>query len=132
MSDLNQCGKSMCGMRQELLRLLAADSDISEISKIFGALHSNLERVNYTCELFEKCNLQMEFKEDRKCDERAVQLKEKGNAMFKIRKLKEAWQFYTNSIKQAETNGVNLSIAYANRSAVLFELNLPQQCITVS
>mgnify|MGYP005984036455 FL=1 len=83
-------------------------------------------------ELWKASKIGVEFQSGGKSDEEAVKFRERGNEMFKIKKLKEAWEFYTRSICYAEEESVNLGLAFANRSAVLFELNLHSQCLMVS
>lgn len=119
-------------IRQEFMRHLSQSSDVNKLSKEFSALNSNFERVDFVLPLLKDFESKNYFYEDKKCDQISIDLREKGNKCFKSKKLYEAWEFYTKSICHAENNSVNLSLAYANRSAVLYEMNLHKMCLKVS
>lgn len=54
-----------------------------------------------------------------------------GNQKY-IKKIpREAVELYTQSIANAKTNSREISLAYANRSAVLFEYKLYRECLEV-
>ncbi|XP_044252516.1 SET and MYND domain-containing protein 4-like [Tribolium madens] len=108
---------------------LSATDDVTSLSRRFDALNSNFERVNFVVELVKSAKINIELQKDVKSDEIATKFREQGNEMYKKKKLKEAWEFYTKSVCYAEENSVNLGLAYANRSAVLFELDLHKQCL---
>lgn len=52
--------------------------------------------------------------------------------MFKNRLATEAHEFYTKSVAFAVKGDDTLALAYANRSAVLFEKGLYEECLRVS
>ncbi|KAJ8935103.1 hypothetical protein NQ314_012999 [Rhamnusium bicolor] len=64
-----------------------------------------------------------------KNNELAGNFRQKGNAMFKVRKNREAVELYTRSIALAEDKSECLALAYANRSAVLFEKGFYEECL---
>ncbi|RZC33209.1 SET and MYND domain-containing protein 4 [Asbolus verrucosus] len=121
--------ENFAGIRRRLLRHLTANSDVTALSKRFGLLRENFERVDFVVDLLEDADVEIELRSDPKSDEVAAKLREQGNEMYKMKKVKEAWELYTKSISYAEEDGVNLALAYANRSAVLFEVNLHRQCL---
>lgn len=57
--------------------------------------------------------------------------RQKGNEKFKQRKAQECHEFYTKSVAHAESGSENLALAYANRSAILFDVGLYKQCLQV-
>jgi len=60
----------------------------------------------------------------------AQNLRELGNAQFALRNYVSCIKFYTNSILSCPADNKNeISIAYANRSAALFQLELYADCI---
>jgi hypothetical protein len=123
---------NLARQRTRLYMTLRARDQLTPCLEKFGALERNFERVDYVIKLTKDLNLHAVFQDDNKNDETAVKLREKGNDMFKVKKVKEAWELYTRSISYAEENSANLGIAYANRSAVLFEVNLHKECLMVS
>lgn len=58
--------------------------------------------------------------------------RQKGNEKFKQKKAQECHEFYTKSIALAESGSENLALAYANRSAILFDVGLYKECLHVS
>lgn len=60
---------------------------------------------------------------------KSVELREKGNDYFKANRLTEAHEIYTMSMAHAPTKSVELPMAYANRSAVLFKANWFSDCL---
>lgn len=63
-----------------------------------------------------------------KCDEKAANLRSEGNKLYQQSKFFEALLKYNESLCVGESHG-SLSLAYANRSAVFFELKLYEECI---
>lgn len=119
-------------LKQEFMRHLSENSNINELSKEFGALRTNFERVDFVLHLLENVEGKIYFYANKKCDKVAANLREEGNKCFKSKKLYEALELYTKSICYAEKNSIDLSLAYANRSAVLNEINLNNSCLEVS
>lgn len=57
-----------------------------------------------------------------KNDERSKKLRENGNKLYKEKKCNEALEAYTESIVYATPDGNEITLAYANRSAVLYTI----------
>ncbi|XP_053686795.1 SET and MYND domain-containing protein 4-like [Sabethes cyaneus] len=56
-----------------------------------------------------------------KSNERAIEVRQKGNELYLARKYQAALEKYNESICWSETGSIHLGIGYANRSAVQFE-----------
>lgn len=128
---VSESRQNFANLREQFLRHLSSYGNITDLSNKFGALNSNFERVNFVEDLLKSAKIEPEFQKDSKSDETAIKYRNQGNEMYQKKKLKEAWEYYTRSICFAETKSANLGLAYANRSAVLFELNLHKQCLMV-
>ncbi|XP_053681646.1 SET and MYND domain-containing protein 4-like [Sabethes cyaneus] len=59
--------------------------------------------------------------ERQKSNERAIEVRQKGNKLYRMRNFQEALEKYNESICLAETDSPHLAIGYGNRSAVYFE-----------
>lgn len=101
----------------------------------FMGLETNKERMNFALEYLAKTeqkeDLQLKLITKGKNDEEALKEREKGNHLFVKGKFYEALEFYTRSLATAKSE-LFLSLAYANRSAVLFKLGFYEECIIVS
>lgn len=64
-----------------------------------------------------------------KSDTMSVELKKEGNELYKERKFKEALLKYNASLCYSDNDSENLGIAYANRSAVCFEMKKYVECL---
>lgn len=60
-------------------------------------------------------------KEISKADDMSKQYREEGNKEYKARHFGKAVRLYTKAIQYATPSGEALPLAYANRSAVLFQ-----------
>jgi hypothetical protein len=97
--------------------------------KKFGALKTHLDRMNFVFTDLKK--LDWLFKRDKKTDAAAVEHRKKGNIFYQLDDYRNALNCYTASIMTAKSVEV-LALAYGNRSAALFKLNLYRECLTVS
>ncbi|CAG9832959.1 unnamed protein product [Diabrotica balteata] len=114
---------------QDLLKTIQQNDEVDNVSKQFSKIITNRERVEFVSELLKKYEVSCEFVKDKKCDKVSVNLREQGNQKFKGKLLQEALELYTQSLANAEENSENFSKALANRSAVLFELELYEECL---
>ncbi|KAJ8923033.1 hypothetical protein NQ315_001581 [Exocentrus adspersus] len=101
------------GIVAELLRLLGTKRRVAEVSKEFSTKRTNAERARFAYRLLEAHEL----------------LPALGNEMFKAKKNGEAIKLYTHSVALAQEGAENLALAYANRSAVLFEERFYEECL---
>ncbi|CAH1376373.1 unnamed protein product [Tenebrio molitor] len=95
--------------------------------KKFGALKTHLDRMNFVFTDLKK--LDWLFKRDEKTDAAAVEHRKKGNIFYQLDDYRNALDCYTASIMTAKSVEV-LALAYGNRSAALFKLNLYRECLT--
>lgn len=68
---------------------------------------------------------------DTKSDKKAEGFRNKGNAFYANNQFLQAIESYNQSLCYAEWNGdlYNLSVGFANRSAVFFKLKLYKECL---
>lgn len=126
----NQVGcfqRSMNDMDRLVSRLvahLAADSGTTrrDVARRVEKVRNLLENLGLLPKLVECC----------KDECRSENMRFRGNESFKRRRLTEALEFYTKSVGFGGLLGTNLALAYANRSAVLCELKLYEECLKVS
>ncbi|EDW10235.1 SET and MYND domain-containing protein 4 [Drosophila mojavensis] len=109
---------------------------IGIISGKFNELKENHSKVNFVehalidFKYMEKIFLNVTLRES-KCNKRSVEFRMLGNEQFSLknRKYFQALELYNKSICYAEPNSENLSIGYANRSAVFFEWKRYRECL---
>ncbi|XP_060523174.1 SET and MYND domain-containing protein 4-like [Cylas formicarius] len=124
--DTNKDGRDIS---QRLLRRLVERSEVTTVSETFAALETNSDRVNLALDLLKENAVFPQFLVDGKSSELSVEYRQKGNQAFKRKLSVEALEFYTKSILFSPGSSENLALAYANRSAVLFENRLYEECI---
>lgn len=115
---------------ERLLRHISAQQ-LLIISKQFSVLKTNAKRVDFAYRLLDDYHLLPALVQDLKNNELAAKVRQKGNEMFKVKKNREAIEFYTQSVALAEYGSEYLALAYANRSAVLFEKGFYRECLKV-
>lgn len=115
-----------------LLRHLQNDGRNLQLSIDFSALKSNYERVNLAYSALDGYNLLPGILNDMKNDEKADEFRQKGNLLYKEKKISDAIEMYTKSVAYACNESEKLALAYGNRSAALFELGLFKECLQVS
>jgi SET and MYND domain-containing protein 4 len=64
-----------------------------------------------------------------KSNEKSVALRTEGNALYSQRKFHDALVKYNESLCWAEPGSENIGLAYANRSAIYFEMKLFERCL---
>ncbi|KAG5675897.1 hypothetical protein PVAND_005757 [Polypedilum vanderplanki] len=65
-----------------------------------------------------------------KSNEKSIIFRQEGNEFYKKREFLSALLKYNQSLCYAEKNSENLAHAYANRSAVYFEMKLYEKCLS--
>ncbi|KAL1494383.1 hypothetical protein ABEB36_009990 [Hypothenemus hampei] len=115
-------------MADKLIRSLTEKGTILSTSIRMAKLTTNKERVDLAYDLLAENLLLPHLSVDVKSDVKSQEFREKGNEMFKEKKFREAHEFYTKSLVYANSN-IELSLAFANRSAVLFHKKLYVECL---
>lgn len=64
-----------------------------------------------------------------KDDDKSKELREKGNDLYKCKRFDDALEAYTESVVYATEDGEEMTLAYANRSAVLYSMNEFENCL---
>ena len=111
---------------------LKQTGNLKEISTQFGLLRSDEERISFGLSLacvHDVITVKPCFKPKSALE--SVNLRSKGNKLFQQKCYHEALEVYSCSILNApiESHGHELSLALANRSAVLFHLREHRQCL---
>jgi len=65
----------------------------------------------------------------KKCSEKSAKLRSEGNKLYAEKKFFDALIKYNESLCYVEPGSENLGFAYANRSAVYFEVKLYSKCL---
>lgn len=126
------CSSSPEAVLKTLIRHLSESSAIQSTSKRFACLDSNVERVQFVSGLLERFELWPQVRAGcLKSDEHSAEFREMGNRAFKGKKDGEALDMYTQSVAFAVEGSEALGLAFANRSAVLFERKLYRECLQV-
>lgn len=107
---------------------------LKEISSQFGQLRSDEERIAFGLSL--GCVHDVMIVEPSftpKSETESTKLRNEGNKLFQKNRYHEALGVYSRSILNApfESNGRELSLAFANSSAVLFHLKEYSECLKV-
>lgn len=111
---------------------LSVSGEVSISSERFAGLMTNLERVKFAAEYLEKFGLWPRVSAGcLRSDELSVRYREDGNRAFKGKRDGEALEMYTKSIAFAKSGSEAMGLAFANRSAVLFERKLYRECLEV-
>ncbi|CAH1154670.1 unnamed protein product [Phaedon cochleariae] len=126
MTDTN---RNVVDAFKDLLRHLADDRRYEDATQQFSLLKTNGDRVQFVHGLLDGYMLFPAFLTDKKSDAIAFALRQRGNEMFKRRNNKLALDLYTESLCYAEKESENKSLAFANRSAVLFEKEMYTECL---
>lgn len=124
-------GATVDNIITRLLEHLTASSEIRLVSKKFSSSTRDSERVNFVYELLKLRCLVPAYRNATKSDQLSASFRQDGNSLFKSKKDQCAVEMYTKSALYAEEKE-NLALAYANRSAVLFEHGFYRECLIVS
>lgn len=130
-TNTNMCS-NINNIHQDLLCHLEVDRRSVDVSTQFSALNTNTKRIDFVYTIIEDYDLYPAFIHDLKYDEDAIKLRQEGNLMFKHKKITEAIELYSRSALNAICNSEQLALAYANRSAALFEIGCFEECLEVS
>lgn len=125
-------GYHVDGFYRDLVRHLEDNGSSVAVSKKFSTLLNNADRVTFVLRLLDDYQLLRVPTEDSKNDELAEEYKRQGNEYYRKKKIKEAIECYTNSIAYAKEKSEVLALAFANRSAALFEKKFYEDCLKVS
>lgn len=114
----------------KLKEVLRSDGRIKDVSLEFSKIVDNAERIKYLEKLLnetkiiaDKGKLKME-----KSNKISEIYRDKGNKAYSKKEFIDSLIQYNQSLCFADSNE-NLSLAYANRSAVYFELGLYETCL---
>ncbi|KAJ7372657.1 hypothetical protein OS493_017929 [Desmophyllum pertusum] len=112
--------------------ILNQSGHLKEVSTQFGLLRSDEERISFGLSLAcvnDVMTVKHCFKP--KSASESTRLRNEGNKLYQKKRYREALEVYSSSILNApvESHGNELSLAIANRSAVLFHLREYRQCL---
>lgn len=115
---------------EKLKELLRNDGKISEVSMEFKKIKENSEMIKFLHNLLSKYKLLSDYGRLRipKNDKISDACREKGNKSYAQKQFIDAVVQYNQSLCFAETQQ-NLALAFANRSAVFFELKMFSTCL---
>lgn len=115
----------------KLKELLAKTSKVLAISREFKDITDNAERVKFLEKLLLEYNLIGDDKNLKlnKSNAIAESCRAKGNKFYASKHFLDALESYNQSLCFAESGSSNVGLAYANRSAVFFELSLFDNCL---
>lgn len=123
-------------IHEDLVKTIASMNKLHVSSSAFFRLTENYQRVKFAEDLLLKFELLQKFKHNvilqkSKSNEQSIAFRKEGNENFslKSRNYFRALELYNKSICYSLSDSENISIGYANRSAVLFELKNYQQCL---
>lgn len=113
----------------QLCEILRSRSEIECTSDLFKGIPPN-EKVSFAYNLLHEEGLLPHFiKTTSKSIDHALECRTLGNKAFCRKRDAEALKYYTSSVSLSPKNSRELSIAYANRSAVLFKVKKFDLCI---
>lgn len=93
--------------------------------KMFKDCNSNYERMRLA---FEKKILPNNLQQSSKNDKKSIDFRNSGNKKFSRKQFEDALLSYNLAIRYAKTKEA-LSMAFANRSACLFHMQLHESCL---
>lgn len=116
-----------------LIKLVKADK-YYDVTNNFHKLETDEDRVKFTLNVMEENDFIPHVINKSKSAEESERLREEGNKAFASCNFNSAMchftlGLYTKSIALAPHKSKQLALAYANRSAVLFDLGLYSECI---
>lgn len=122
---------------EDLRRLLQTKLNLSrranEMSLKFKLVNTDTGRALAALYVLSEFDMRPPYQRQEKSIKRSTELKNSANKIYvsglsNKDELLSAWELYNKSIALAPTNSQELSIAYANRSAVLFSLQKYKEC----
>ncbi|KAI5637804.1 SET domain-containing protein [Phthorimaea operculella] len=109
---------------QELL------SDGNDIHKIYDALgKDDLSEAIVTTMNSLKQTATVEFKKDYKMEEVSDLYRNEGNKFYSAKRFRPALEYYNRALLYAPINSQAMKLAFSNRSALLFSVNVFSACI---
>lgn len=128
---------------EELCEKLKRNNDLTKVSKDFMKVTTDCDRIRYLFQFDLIRNILQPPQNDsdlisEKCTEKSCSLRNEGNALFKSKKYRDSVQVYTESLAWApltvnkvcdEGSDCCAALAFANRSAALFQLAEYQSCL---
>lgn len=115
-------------LQRSLSDNLTRDGLLVKFSLDLAAKRSNGARVKHCYQYMHRYELLPIKPPLTKCDQLSADFRNRGNKSFAKRQDMEALCFYSNALLYATTPKL-LSLAYANRSAVLYALNKYEKCL---
>lgn len=123
-------------VHEDLVKTLYKAQKILGYSKEFNEIVENHGKVNYienlliTYQQIPKLELRFQLRVNKNND-KSLQFRKEGNQFFSLNSKDyfKALELYNKSICFAEEDSENLSIGYANRSAILFEWKRYRECL---
>ncbi|XP_064603085.1 SET and MYND domain-containing protein 4-like [Liolophura sinensis] len=114
----------------QLCQELQDGGDHVTLSEKFGKLKNNEERIKFAYGLpaFQRY-FEVPAKSEAKSTEESNLLRSTGNDLFKKKRYQIALHYYTKSILFAPFQSKELSLAFANRSAVLYHIRMYRLCL---
>lgn len=126
--DAGAC--SVNEIHAQLCRHLARTSEVRIVSDQFNALKTNDERVFFCHKLLGENHYLPHLIENGKSEQKAIDLKQQGNALFEARKYYEALKKYNQSIAYADFNKPQvLPQVYTNRATLFLHCRMPKECL---
>lgn len=122
----------MCERLEYVYDIVGHLSSTSNVLETFTNLNSILEQINFAYDILNERNLFLENPKILKSNELSLIYRKQGNEHYKRKNYEEALKLYTKSAYYAQNGSEHLAIAYANRSAVLFENGYYEECLIVS
>lgn len=114
----------------KLKELLSKSGKVLEVSKEFKEISENSDRIKYVQNLLLTHGLIAEGKlKLDKSNAVAESCRTKGNQFYTKKQFLDALESYNKSLCFAESGSETIGMAYANRSAVFFELRLFDNCL---
>lgn len=115
----------------KLKELLVKHGTVLSVSKEFKEINENSERIRFLQKLLLDNNLIADSGKLKveKSNEIAVSCRVKGNKFYSNKQFLDALESYNQSVCFAESGSEQVGLAYANRSAVYYELQLFDNCL---
>lgn len=120
-------------LHDELLKKLVRNREAIEVSEEFDRLQNDrAKQLRYVYTIVERLKM---FPDSRRCDsnaksdQKAEDFRTRGNQYYAGRQYVKALEEYNRSICYAEPGSGHISLGYANRSAVFFQLKLYEECL---
>lgn len=122
-------------IHEEVLQKLIRNREAGIVSQEIEDLNEKGRSVQlrYVYDLLRRLKMLPEIGQyvETKDDKKAEEYRNKGNALYASNQYLQSIEIYNQSICFAETDGdlYNLSVGFANRSAVFFKLKMYKECL---